>query len=639
MYTKNDHTIYKYIILNKSMELVKMKESGDFSLEDLMSIPILTNPELSPNGKTLAYVSNETKKFELYTMDISTNSKQKITSGEFSEGLLVNYCWVSNDEIIFTKDKDGDEKNNLFLLNLRTKEIDQLTDTPEFPEYIMSVSNEGKWGYFTSTRDGQYNLYKINIATKEVKQLTVYERPIGFGAAILSPDNNYLAYTANEENDVNNQDIYLYNTNTDEIEKVLQVSNNSRETFACWNIDGSKFAFSTDVNGINQCGLFDMESKKHILLGDGELEENPKAFLDNGDKLVCLRNQNGSVMPIMYNLINNEVIEFDFPSGFSLSIYPGTLPFVKLSEFEVIIDFTSTINNNRFYKLDIRDGTNSKIVDLPSGNVNQKLLIKAEHIWYLSSDGKQVPAILYKPRNFDPSKKYQGLIIPHGGPTSQATMGFVPQRQIWADRNVVVLYPNFRGSTGYGRKWQDSNIGDIGGMDFEDWTSGVDFLVNHCNVDRDNIAIFGISYGGYATMLSLTKKPSLWKAGCAWVGISHWLNMYEKSMPHFKNYMIQLFGDPSKEEVRNLMNERSPLNYIKNIKAPILLMHGVNDPRCPVDESRNFREKLIENGKIEGKDFEYVEFGEEGHTAMGDLDKDLRSFNMVYDYFYKKFNE
>ncbi|KKL53105.1 hypothetical protein LCGC14_2278750 [marine sediment metagenome] len=150
-------------------------------------------------------------------------------------------------------------------------------------------------------------------------------------------------------------------------------------------------------------------------------------------------------------------------------------------------------------------------------------------------------------------------------------------------------------------------------------------IIDQQQLNRDNIAIFGISYGGYATMLSLTKKPSLWKAGCAWVGISHWLNMYEKSMPHFKNYMIQLFGDPSKEEVRNLMNERSPLNYIKNIKAPILLMHGVNDPRCPVDESRNFREKLIENGKIEGKDFEYVEFGEEGHTAMGDLDKDRTS--------------
>ncbi|MDH5404549.1 MAG: prolyl oligopeptidase family serine peptidase, partial [Candidatus Heimdallarchaeota archaeon] len=564
------------------MEHILVREKGELDLKQMLSIPYLLSPRLNPAKTELAYVTNMEGKFDLYIMDLASGESKQITTGDFSQNALTNYSWLDNANIIFSKDIGGSEQNNLFLLDVKSKIIDQLTNTPNSPEYVVDTKKDGKSALFISTRHGQMNIYQLNVKTKEITQLTIHERPIGYSLISYSPDGNIIAYCANEEDDRNNQDIYTYDLNTREVNRILQISSKSRETFALWNDNSSKFAFITDVNGSNQCGIYNIATGKYDLYGNADLEEVPKAFVEGGRKLLCLRNENGTTKPIYYDITTKECGIYDFPEGYTILIYPGSPAFEKLSDNEVIFEYLTTSKNQFFCKLNTETGKNTILLELNIPGIDSSLFSSAQHVWYDSSDGIKVPAILYKPRDFDPSKSYPGMIIPHGGPTAQTSMGFVAIRQIWTDRNYVVLYPNFRGSTGYGRKWLDGNIKDIGGMDFEDWSAGVNYLVENCSVDPRRIGIYGISYGGYATMLSVTKKPNLWKAACAWVGISHWMNLYDKSMPHFKEYIIQLFGDPTKEETQKLIEDRSPLNYISKDTSPILILHGINDPRCPI---------------------------------------------------------
>jgi dipeptidyl aminopeptidase/acylaminoacyl peptidase len=177
----------------------------------------------------------------------------------------------------------------------------------------------------------------------------------------------------------------------------------------------------------------------------------------------------------------------------------------------------------------------------------------------------------------------------------------------------VVLELNVRGSTGYGVTFRDAALKDWGGMDLEDVAAGADFLKSLPFVDPERLVVFGGSYGGYMTFMAVTKKPGIWKAGIASVGITDLTRLYAESMEHFKYFLREQMGDP--EENAELWAERSAINFADNLRATLLMIHGVNDPRCPVDQSRIFRDRLVELGRTERQDFEYVEYGDEGHWS------------------------
>ena len=217
----------------------------------------------------------------------------------------------------------------------------------------------------------------------------------------------------------------------------------------------------------------------------------------------------------------------------------------------------------------------------------------------------------------------------HGGPTAQWFRGFDPFAQFLVDRGLVVIEPNIRGSTGYGVEFRDAALKDWGGDDLEDVAAAAGYLKTLPYVDPERLVVFGGSYGGFMTFIAATKKPDLWRAAVAWVGISDLHKLYEKSMEHFKYYFREQMGDPEKD--RALWRDRSAIEFADALRAKLLMVHGVNDPRCPVDQSRIFRDRLIELGRKEGEDFEYVELGDEGHGST-DIAQKIRTFNILADY-------
>ena len=286
----------------------------------------------------------------------------------------------------------------------------------------------------------------------------------------------------------------------------------------------------------------------------------------------------------------------------------------------------------------MENGEIEELIPIELKDLDSSLLVSDEYVEYPSTDNLTIGAIMSKPKNLEHGKKYPVLLQVHGGPTGQFFRNFSMFDQILTNNGFIVFKPNFRGSTGYGRDFQDMNLFDIGGGDLEDVLAGVDFLKTLDYVDPERIGIFGGSYGGYMTFWATVKHPEVWKVGAASVGITDWMKLYESSMPHFKHYQHSLFGKPDENEA--LYNERSPIHFAKNLKVPLLITHGTHDPRCSVEQSRIFRDALLEFGWKEGtegdKTFEYIEYSDIGHGGASDQEFRIRSFTAQLDFFKRR---
>ena len=190
--------------------------------------------------------------------------------------------------------------------------------------------------------------------------------------------------------------------------------------------------------------------------------------------------------------------------------------------------------------------------------------------------------------------------------------------QIFTENGFVMLFPNVRGSTGYGVEFRDACVYDPGGKDLDDIESAVIYLKSLDFVDPSNIGITGASYGGYMTYLAMTKRPDYWKAGVAVAGVTSLIKMHEKvkiTFPALCAYFEELNGVPNTKEVLDLWEDRSAINFANHMKGKLKIIHTVNDPRCPVDQAYIFIDKLLLLGKQEGVDFESNIFEDFGHSS------------------------
>lgn len=232
-----------------------------------------------------------------------------------------------------------------------------------------------------------------------------------------------------------------------------------------------------------------------------------------------------------------------------------------------------------------------------------------QEITYPSLDGQPVPALLYQPAlpAFNPPP---AVINIHGGPTWLFSFLWYPFMSYLAARGVLVLAPNYRGSTGYGRPWQFANRYDLGGGDADDCAAGALFLHSAGLADPRKIAVTGRSHGGYLTMVCLTRFPELWAAGSAVVPFLNWFTAHAASRPDLQFWDRQNFGDPEKDHDR--WQERSPFFFLERIQAPVQLISGANDPRCPASEATQAAEKL----RRLGKSVELLLYPDEGHVFL-----------------------
>lgn len=581
-------------------------------IEEFLSLPSYYFPILSPSRKELAFFWDRTGRLELYTKTMPEGEAKQRSRGNVPRALWGSFIWGKDEKTIyFPRDEAGDEQHDIVALDLNTGETRDIT-RGKGQHQPVEISPGGSYLTMTSNAHDQKNLYLLHLENQEVTRLTHFSNPVHGG--YWHPSGETIYFSANEDADLKNMDIYSISPQGGKPELLL--STQTGVTDHCHRVSpcGTYLSFNTFRDGYRCPGLLNLEKGTVHFLGGHGGDENVGSFSPSGAKLSTYLHKDAGIMMYEYDLATMEGYPLPLPGGVIASLD-------YLEENLLFFAHEDTSHRTAFYTFDLEKNTQNTIQKGEHGSFQD--FQPGQYISYPSSDDLTIYGILYLPPGEGP---HPAVVCVHGGPTGHDTLSFDTLSQFFLQKGFAVLQPNFRGSTGYGQDFMEMNIGDIGGGDGEDVACGAQYLQNLPCIDENRILCMGISYGGYMTYWQLVQKPELWAGGIAWVGITDWDKLYESSMEHFKFYLNYLFGQ--REENRDLFRERSPIQYVEQLKAPLQMIHGVNDPRVPIEQARIFRDALKKLGRVEGKDFQYHELGEEGHGST-DIQQKIRAFKLM----------
>jgi dipeptidyl aminopeptidase/acylaminoacyl peptidase len=230
-------------------------------------------------------------------------------------------------------------------------------------------------------------------------------------------------------------------------------------------------------------------------------------------------------------------------------------------------------------------------------------------ITYTTRDGLTIHGYLTIPRGSE-GKNLPLVVNPHGGPTARDNWGFNPEVQLLASRGYAVFQMNFRGSAGYGRSFMEAGFKEWGKKMQDDISDGVQWLVSEGIADPKRVAIYGASYGGYATLAGLTYTPELYACGIDYVGVSNLFTLMNTIPPYWeplREMFYEMVGNPKEDSLH--LREVSPIFHVDNIKAPLFVAQGANDPRVKKAES----DQIVEALRARGLDVPYMVKENEGH--------------------------
>jgi dipeptidyl aminopeptidase/acylaminoacyl peptidase len=594
-------------------------------LTKLLSLPAAHYGTVSWDGSSVAFVWNVTGRQEIYVAKLPDGEPHNISEGRLPKSIRTYLVWNrAGTEIAFGWDEEDKERHALWTIDVRSGELKQLTDKSDVWHMPLEFSPDGSSLAFISDLNGPRGLFRLDLETKVTVALTKFPSPL-YTAGQWSPDGTQLLASSNETEDLRNCDVYTVDAGGLGVQHVYQGSIGSQDKALGWLPNGKHIVLTSDVAGIERPGVLDLETGKVRWLGQADVSETAADVSGSGKYVLSLRNQDALETPIITNLGTGEETTLDLPAGVALQ------PQFALNDTAVVLGHTTPTYQIELCVTTIGKGKTQSLTPIDYGTMDPDSFVEPRHITYESSDGLTIPAILYEAHS-ERGKLPPAIVEIHGGPSGQARRLFTPWVQYWVSRGFTVLVPNFRGSTGYGREFFDGNYKDWGGGDLQDVVAGAEYLAREGLADRERIACYGGSYGGYLTYMALTKTPDVWKAGVAWVGLSDLLAAHEEGSPHMKRVLELLMGDPVENEA--LWRDRSPIHFAENLKAKLLIIHGVNDPRCPISQARAFRDQLLEHGFVEGEAFEYVELDKVGHGSS-DLEQNIHTQQTIADFLIK----
>ncbi len=254
--------------------------------------------------------------------------------------------------------------------------------------------------------------------------------------------------------------------------------------------------------------------------------------------------------------------------------------------------------------IDLESGKSIQLTKSLPEELSKAEFVMPEEIEYPGMDGVSIPALLFRPKQLPAP----AVVMIHGGPNWHYSAEWNPIMAHLASRGYVVLAPNYRGSTGYGREWQYAAQFDMGGVDTRDVAAGARYLLREGLASK--IAVTGRSHGGYLTMTCLTQFPELWSAGSAVVPFTNWFKSHDDSREDLQHWNIENMGDPQENYER--WYNASPYFFLDRIQAPVQMICGGVDPRCPASDSIDTRDKLV----TLGKSVDFLLYEDEGHAFL-----------------------
>ncbi|WP_409966469.1 prolyl oligopeptidase family serine peptidase [Mycovorax composti] len=622
--------------IQKLMEMDK--GSYKYSVEDYFRKPKSSQFQLSPNGKYLSYMEkDENNKRHVYVKEIATG---KVTRAiEEKDELIKGYGWVNDNRLLYVMDKGGDENYHLYAANLDGSQTIDLTPFEGVQANIISASRDYKDFIIVGLNKDNKQIhepYKINVNTGAIEKLFTNEDPLNpiadyvfnrFGelkAYYKMKDGikTQLYYRLDGEKDFK----LITESNWYEGFSILAfnyASGNKDEAYVLTNLDSDK----------SRIALYDFKTQKIIK----EVFAHP--------------NYDASILSLSRK--RNWELDYYGYEGEKVEIIPVSETFKKIhqnlsaqfknyqfniagktdEEDKYLVIVQSDKLYGRYYIYDTKSGKAELLYDLMP-QLNEADMAEMRPITFKSRDGLTIHGYITLPKEALQGKKVPVIVNPHGGPQGiRDSWGFNPEAQLFASRGYATLQVNFRISGGYGKDFLKAGFKQIGRNVMADVEDGVQYIIKQGWADKDRIAIYGGSHGGYATLMGMIRTPELYRCGVDYVGVSNIETFFASFPEYWKPYteMVKsIWYDLDNPEEAKIAKEVSPVYQIDKIKRPLFVVQGANDPRVKIAES----DQIVKALRAKGFNVPYLVKYNEGHGFYKE-ENQIQFYKAMMGFFYQ----
>lgn len=576
-------------------------------VEDLFKNSEKRTFRISPDASHISYMAPYKNRMNIHVKNMDTDSVIRVTHSE--DRGINGYFWANNDKLAYVRDNGGDENFHLYSVNKNGTDEKDLTPFDGVRAQIIDDLPDQKNQMIIglNKRNPQvFDPYMVNLSSGELK--IIYENPGNITGWLT--DHNGIIRIALATNGVE-QTIMYREKDGEMFHEVL--TTNFRETMdpQFFDFDNGHVIYAISNIGRDKAAVvkYDLKENKEIELIYSHEEVDidgisfsrkrkvPTSISYNTDKMQ--REFLDKKTEDVYTLFENQI-------GSDNEFY------ITANNKEENI-FLVYVGNDKtrgsYYSLNQSNNELKKLADL-SPWINSEHMASMKPIKYTSRDGLTIHGYLTLPLGLE-AKNLPVVINPHGGPWARDSWGYNPEIQLLANRGYAVLQMNFRGSTGYGKKFWELSFKQWGQDMQNDVTDGVKWLIDEGIADPERIAIYGGSYGGYATLAGITNTPDLYAAAIDYVGVSNIFSWMETIPPYWEPYremIYEMVGNPNTID-SVMMKANSPVYHIDKIKAALFIAQGANDPRVRQNESDQMVEALKKNGVT----VQYMLKEDEGH--------------------------
>ncbi len=566
------------------------------------------NYRISPDGLKLGWIA---VKGEILTVHLKHIGSDKVTTlSPAVPGSIFGFVWTPDSRrLLYWQDQSGNENYHIYLAD---------SDHPDQPAVDLTPFENTRAGIHQIVRTDPdnvlithnnrdrtaYDLYRVNLKSRE--QTMLDQNPGDVLIWLTDDEGNLRARMRKNDEEMRIFEIFNAPENTWkalmslDLEDSLWILSFTAEGDAVWALSN---------RGRDRASLVRMD----LATGDEKLVyEDPQVDLSGAF--------------ISYHT-KEPLVAIAFPNYQKLHFFDPEIEQdarIFLDQDRVALDLNSVDYEERLltvaaytdkgyeYYLFNRDTRQKVLLHRNPVSKYQDSLASAQPVSFKSRDGLTIHGYLTLPQG-TPGKELPMVLLVHGGPWARDYWGYSSTVQLLANRGYAVLQINYRGSTGYGRAFKEAAVGEFAGKMHTDLIDGVDWAVSQGIADPQKIAIFGFSYGGYATLVGLTFTPETFACGVDVFGISNLVTFTQSVPQYWKNWMplwYKYVGNPDAPEDRRRMKAQSPLFRVDQIQRPLLIVQGANDARVKQQES----DQIVEAMRKAGKDVEYIIFKNEGHS-------------------------
>ncbi|MEI7484732.1 MAG: S9 family peptidase [Ignavibacteriota bacterium] len=586
------------------MTMIANAQVRQVPLKDFFKNPEKNGYQISPDGNYFSYLTSWENRMNVFVQKVGSSEAVRVTSA--TERDISSYFWKGNNKIMYLQDKAGDENFKLYSVNkdgsdlkllspedkVRTEIVDDLED---IDDYMLVNMNE---------RNPQaFDVYRINVNTGEKKMIA--ENPGNIMGWMTDHDGKLRIATASDG--VNS--VLMYRETEDAPFKEVLVTNFRESVEPLFFSFDNKFVYASSNLGRDKSAIvkFDIASGKEMEV----MYENPYVDVSG----LSYSKKRKVLTAISYVKEKREMKFLDAVAEKrynrlkkELGDYEVVITGVNKNEDKFLVRTYSDRSLGSYYFYDQASDKLSKIAEV-SPWINESELAVQKPVSYTSRDGLTINGYLTLPVGVE-AKNLPVVMNIHGGPWARDNWGFNPEVQFLVNRGYAVLQVNYRGSTGYGRKFWEASFKEWGKKMQDDVSDGVKWLISEGIANPKKVGIYGGSYGGYATLAGLAFSPELYACGVDYVGVSNLFTFMKTIPPYWQPFikmMYEMVGDPEKDSL--LLESASPVFHADKIVAPLFVAQGKMDPRVNIAES----DQMVDAMKKRGIDVEYLVKDNEGH--------------------------